>query len=60
MLGHLSHCMCKDSLPKNQLLHRITAPKGGINETQQKAWVAIIFFEKITNKNRGLAQLRQA
>ena len=46
MLGHLSQCMCKDILPKNQLLHRITAPKGGINETQQKAWLAIIFFEK--------------
>ena len=51
MLDHLSHCMCKDSLPKNQLLHRITAPKGGINETQQQALVTIIFFEK-----KGLAQ----
>ena len=60
MLGHLSHCMGRDRLPKNKLLQLSTAPKGGINETQQKAWVAIIFFEKITNKNRGLAQLRQA
>ena len=46
MLGHLSHCMGRDRLPKNKLLHLITATKGGINETQQQAWVTIIFFEK--------------
>ena len=46
MLGHLSHCMGRDRLPKNKLLQLNTAPKGGINETQQKAWVAIIFFKR--------------
>ena len=38
--------MRKDRLPNNKLLHLITAPKGGINETQQQALVTIIFFEK--------------
>ena len=44
--------MRKDRLPNNKLLHLITAPKGGINETQQQALVTIIFFEE----KKGLAQ----
>ena len=48
--------MGRDRLPKNKLLQLSTAPKGGINETQQQAWVTTIFLGKIRNKYRGLAQ----